>query len=595
MRIRYEKRKLLLLMIIEYIVFYIGHINSVPLHTASDELGAIVGAASFAGLDWSGVIKGAGYYGFGYYGLYFWVFKLTDNPIVIYRIIAAGNALLKVLIIPIAFYISKIYLRVDSEKFLYFCAGLMPFLRVHVDGTINNEYPLELMFWIIVLLSCKVIQYYGKSVRNYVIYVSLLLLCCLYILTLHTRALTVVIAVSIIFFGYFIMNKSKKSLLILIIASFIYFIGKKISSFYQAHIWGNTGGELVNGSVAVTKVNLFDIKTWSVWFHMLLGMVDTEILLTAGVFILSIVVLCLYSIRMLKNRFKETNNYCNVIFLLSILCIGATIAAFLVSNWFGAVYAAWDTESLSAIYETKSFTYVRYWNVYMPPMILCALGILQNLSHRKICEIVRITLLITLVLHVGYIKYIVPIILNHSTPSIVFFPMMRASWWGSTFDTKFFNTIILVVLTVSILMCLFIRGKHYSIAGTILILFAVWQVLNESCYYDDTVESRVSSMISASYEMKTRLETEGYNIGQIYLNDIDANGNNNWDIYYTAQFYFNRYSLQIELPEQIGSNDIIISDGSSEEIEIRYPNLKKYILDDNEIWYTCLDISAEVE
>ena len=170
MVIKHEKRKLILCMIVEYIILCAGHINSVPLHTSSDELGAIVSAAKFAGLDWNNVASKAGYYGFGYYGLFFPLFCCTDNPYIIYRVIAAINTLIKVCIIPLSFYIAKKYLAIKSEKMLYFVVCLMPLLRTYVDGTICNEYPLEVMFWVVALLCCKVIEYLSISSRRFLLF-----------------------------------------------------------------------------------------------------------------------------------------------------------------------------------------------------------------------------------------------------------------------------------------------------------------------------------------------------------------------------------------------------------------------------------------
>jgi hypothetical protein len=72
-------------MILIYVILSIEVWDSYPMYMSTDELGTIVGAVELAGLDWSNDIKNSGYYGFVYYSLFFFVFKITDDPIIIYR------------------------------------------------------------------------------------------------------------------------------------------------------------------------------------------------------------------------------------------------------------------------------------------------------------------------------------------------------------------------------------------------------------------------------------------------------------------------------------------------------------------------------
>ena len=84
--------------------------KSYPLHTTTDELGAIVGAATWAGYDWSAVIGKSSYYGFGYYALFAPLFKLHLSPILIYRIILITTRCLRSsVIISISYYVGKHY------------------------------------------------------------------------------------------------------------------------------------------------------------------------------------------------------------------------------------------------------------------------------------------------------------------------------------------------------------------------------------------------------------------------------------------------------------------------------------------------------
>lgn len=592
MEIKYEKRKVMLCMIIEYIILFAGHMNSVPLHTSSDELGAVVGAAKLAGADWGNVIAGTAYYGFGYYSFFSPLFMLTDNPYIIYRAIAAVNVLLRVLILPISFYIIKRYLKVKSEKVLYFTVCLMPLLRTYVYGTICNEYPLEFIFWIIILLSCKVVEYCNESKNRFVTYSILLLISALYMLTLHTRALVVLIALVIVFAVYGIGRKKKLFFAMGGLTFAGYFLIKKTITFIQINIWGISDSAIAGGSVPlVEKINFLDPTTWMVQAHMLLGMIGTETILTAGGFILCVVVIIWYIYRLVSKRCVNVNIYCNIILSISILCMGATVVAFLCSGWFGGLYGAWNTDLMKSLYERKALTYVRYWNVYMPPMILCAIAILYHCQSKIADRLVICSLLVLVIVLVGFYYYIIPLIKDYSDSAQPFMPLMRVSWWNSKFDLSFYSTLILFSLGIASIIIIIYLKKKYILAGGILIAFMALQLLNESFYYDDIVESKASSMIDASFELKKRLEKEKYNVENIYLNDENQPLTSNWSIYYVAQFYFNKYLLQIDLPTQLNEQDIIISTGDSKNIETLFPHISKYVLDDNETWYTYMKLN----
>ena len=70
-----------------------------------------------------------------------------------------------------------------------------------------------------------------------------------------------------------------------------YFVSKIAIGEYQKNVFGLTGGELRNGGVNVNfKFDLFDKNVWDVWFRMIIGMLDTENIITTGIFLMGIVV-----------------------------------------------------------------------------------------------------------------------------------------------------------------------------------------------------------------------------------------------------------------------------------------------------------------
>lgn len=151
------------------------------------------------------------------------------------------------LIIPIAYYIAKNYMQIKSEGALYLCSMLMPFLYSASVGIISNEYVLELLIWIIILLVCKVLQYQNNKFKR-TMYVCALTLSCFYSLFIHTRALVIIIAVLIVFFLNSIFDKSRYNKVLFTFVSIGitvgYLISKILISLYQAEIYGKKAKKL---------------------------------------------------------------------------------------------------------------------------------------------------------------------------------------------------------------------------------------------------------------------------------------------------------------------------------------------------------------
>lgn len=587
MHIKNEKLKLLLIMGISYALYIIGIVGSMPLHTSTDELGAIVGAATLAGRDWSGVIENSGYYGFGYYTFFFWLFKVTNSPDTIYRIIICSTAFLRVLIIPIAYYIAKNYLGIRNEKILIFSSMLMSWMYSSSIGTISNEYILELLSWLIILLICKVIECQNYKLKREILSFALIFVC-FYSLLIHTRALTLIIAILVTLLGYSVYKRKLNMFAFIAVGiGLVYIVANKIINLYQNDIYGITGQTLRNSTVEVaSNVKLFDLEVWSVWFHMLLGLLNTEILVTGGFFLVSIVAFIMYIINLYKKRYMYNNEYCNIILSISVLCMGAVICAFLLSNWFTGILECWNQEGENNSYAYKGLTYIRYWNVFLPPFILCSISILEHLNFNKI---INIAATLYSVIQFAYIGMIIPIIQRNVSAASPFFGLTGYSFGDEiTRDTYFYAMIISIMMFI----CIFIleRTKYKQYIWLLLVVFMLFQQENKIFNYDLDVKKRISEMVDASYEMKCSLENKNIVINNIYAYDTSGQKDNNWKIYSIVQFYFNEYTIRMNLPDEIKVADIIIATEEVQEIEQKYKDIKCYVLDNNEVWYTYLDL-----
>ena len=586
MSIKYEKVKLLLFMVIAYALLLIGVINSYPMHTTTDELGGIVGAAHFAGLDWSGVISNSGYYGFGYYSLFFPLFKITDSPIIIYRVIVSFTVLLRIAIIPIAYHIMKEYLGIKSEWYLYLFSFFMPFLHTSTVGVISNEYVLELTIWLIILLMSKTIQYFGEGKKG--IFYGILFVCvCMYSLFIHTRALTLLIAVVIVLVVWGIINRNKKMFIIVSIIPITYIIAKQIISMYQKNVYNLVGNEVRNGTVVISNnFSLSDKNTWDVWFRMIIGLMNTESIITGGLFLLGVAVTVYYIVYSFKKKDTIISEQGIMMLAVTVLCIGATIAAFLLSGWFEGMLSTWGQEGAEKSYAYKGLVYVRYWNIYVPPFILCSLALLTKLNYKKV---INYAMIFFIVLHILYISKVLPLVAENTSCASFLFGIGHYEW-GFKVSSEFYLKCIAISMFTALIAFALVQMQFRRYAMIPFIILMICFHLNEQLEYNVDIKQQISSKILASYEEKCKLEENKIEIGTIYLNDETAGTDGNWKIYSVAQFYFNRYTLQLKLPPILNNRDIIISTGRSEKLENQYKNIKCYVLDDNEVWYTYLEL-----
>lgn len=582
---KHERRNIIIIMIIAYAFLLIGVIDSKPMHTTTDELGGLVSAAYFAGLDWSGVITNSGYYGFGYYSLFFLLFQITDSPFIIYRTIIIVTALLRVLIIPIAYYILKNYLDVKVGVYLYAVSFLMPFLHTSTIGVISNEYVLEFLIWLSVLLVCKSTS--AKNQKESVLYMISLVLVSLYSLFIHTRALTLLIALLLVYFVYGIITKNRASTIVILGLPVFYFVSKIAIGEYQKNVFGLTGGELRNGGVNVNfKFDLFDKNVWDVWFRMIIGMLDTENIITTGIFLMGIVVFFWYLKTVITQKHSILSVQGILILAVSVLCIGATIAAFLVSSWFEGMLNSWNDADASSQYAYKGLTYVRYWNIYVPVFMLCSFSILIKLEYKKI---IRQTVLISVFLHILYIHRLIPLLKNNGGCAGFLYGVGH---YADTFQVSaqyYFKCIAISLSAMIVTLCI-IESKYRKYAMIAPIIFMMQFHYNEQTEYNAQIKNKISSKILASYDIKCKAEEHNIDFGTIYLNDESNGMDANWKIYSVAQFYFNRYTLQMELPSSLGSKDVIISTNKSGRLESMYSDVNCYVLDDNEVWYTKLNL-----
>lgn len=582
---RNEKLSVITMMLIACFILVYPVAYEYPLHTTTDELGAIVGAASLAGYDWSGVIDKSGYYGFGFYSLFAPLFKLHLSPIIIYRVILVMTRILRGCTISgIAYYLGKHYYKFSSkiELMLLSIICTIPLHPLNYANIIN-DIVLDVFSWIIILSVCKIVENLEKNskcIKWICIYISV----CFWCLFLHTRALVIIIASLIVLLGLLLYKKRILLLLAILVIPAIG-LGEFLIGKYQKSIWSFSGENLRNASVSFSSVfPIIEFKTWQIWFDILLGHISVQLLLTGGLFLLAVVVSIRYCCALYHKELNEII-YISIVLAISVLSMGSTFGAFLVSNWFINLYDTWDTVQRGQAYCYKALCYVRYWNVFAMPFLFTGIYLCDR---KEFQDCVKKTIWLGSLVLLGFTKIIVPIIQTNSSAGSFLFTYL--TYRDEEVSADFYYKCILICLLFDFIALIFYyrrKNKKLAIFTIMLLMIIGYYQANEN--YNKKTTENVSDMVLSSYEQKCLLEKAGRDIGKIYAYD-DRNIDSNWKIFSVLQFYFYEYRIEDEYPKSIGTNDIIITYDRIEEIEKDFPQLQCYQLDNNEVWYTNLEL-----
>lgn len=579
-----NKMLIFLSMVLSFFTMTIFVFFMYPLHTSSDELGTIASAAYLAGNNWESIInKGVGYYGTGYYFLFSPLFMVIKNPIIIYRVILLLNACTRVIIIAIAYKIAGDYFEIKDNKRKVLISTICSFAYTTRISTISNEYIIEVLIWMSIYFLCKLINN-NDSKKKY-IWLSLLIITTVYPLTIHTRGLVFLIAVVLVIVAKFLRQKQYKIVLFgVVVTTFLYNIVKKIVLYVQISIWNKTD-ELRNTTVSISDgIDIFNIKTWQLWLRMIVGQIGTMNIFTGGLFILVSITLFVSFIKILNTSDKmETLNTCLILTsTILVLCIAATIFAMLISNWFTGSFETFKTGNTGLnIYSYKGLTYLRYFEPYFSPLLLCSFSILDK--KNKWNQYFKISVIVTVILQYIYIVLVLPLIKNNSAALYHILAISSYSFGDTVTEDNYFRAILLMLIALMI-GSLVIKKHNINLYLLGMLFFFVYQYLAGIINYDIPVQTEMMKKVDGTYDLMMEIKKENLHLGKIYSYD-DIAKDKNWSIHYVLQFYLNQTEIKINEIINCKETDVIVTNSKIEENLI--PNIfyRSINIDENEIWY----------
>lgn len=372
----------LVVFLVCFIPKFVIAVHSIMINTISDETSSISVAAFLAGYDWRDVISNAGYYGIGYLFIFFPLFKIGISAVSIYRIILSVNAILIGFTGVICYSILSKFFKMENRIIkivISSTCGCMSIFSTSITRARNEDIYL-LCGW---LFAYVILRLLDETVEKKTKYEFLLLALILYMLTIHSRAVTYLIAFILVCCVYWLFfHKKLVSRFFWLFLIFGYAMVHFLLKQYQQWVWQSSSvrNASLGGSVtsAFSKVTIDFVMIKSV-IMIILGQFFTAFSLSGGIFLLAFVVFMLFIYQCIKNRDKLQIGEISLLMvgILYGLMIIITICGQSVT-WGVKVYQGIISDMTEYIYAYKAFTYMRYMGSYVPVFIMIALIIAYN-------------------------------------------------------------------------------------------------------------------------------------------------------------------------------------------------------------------------
>lgn len=535
--------------------------KALPVRTISDEVASMAAAAYYAGYNWSDVVQNAGYYGTGFFGLFFWIFKLTDDPVLIYRVIVCGCSIVQALVAVICAVMARQLFNVKNSLFICLISVLCSFCVATRAVIAYNEHILILLSWLyalFLLLQCKY-----KTGKKNILYSVITAFILGYGYTIHIRFSVVIIASLIAGIVFWLLFRERLFCVKTIICCILFFaIAGTYVYFIQRKLWMVENSEnLRNTSINISKsVDWTSVSTIKAWIYTVVGQITTMNIAMLGLFIFALMSALFLFIHIIKcicgGKCYEVSEYDKLLFLLFaifILCSFGTIFAQSISSWIKGASEGVSQNIRGDFYSYKVFTYIRYAAPYVGPLIFG--GFIYCYFYKgQLNKIIYQSWLIQLGLSIFFVQYVMPFIGENKNAVEVF--EAWAFWWKYNDLVTIGNYLISIkmILLCYLLYYILAKRKRINICLFLMIVLLQIQYVNLANKYDLGGEQANYQSVYKTYEVVKKL-----NIKQdIYVYDARQSMEDH-QIFYLYQFYLNRYHIIPDLPCTFTGNEIIIS------------------------------------
>lgn len=501
--------------------------QSDPVSIGGDEIFAMGPAAKLVGYDWSGVMQGYRYYGYGYTALLIPFFKLIQNPIILYRMMVLLMALAQSISAPIAYHLMKKYLNVDNEKILCIasvcCSYLVAVRAVYTYPEFIYVLVMWLLAWVLLRMNACV-----DEKKKKILYTILMVLVLFYASTVHSRATAVWIAVvfGVIFYGW-VYRKSLVSIpMCLVMGVGAFFVSQKGMETVLHYFVKASSSNVANTEVSFAVGSLVrDVKTWPAWVNIIIGQLNEAVIVTGGLavfVVVAILILLWKGFRRAKSDRSELSNLSPYIVIGSIflLAVLVTIGGQSIS-WLGGVtnsmYYGGDPDSYRAV------TYFRYYAAYVGPLLMVGIAYFYH-KREAFGRLYPVACVITALLQGYWILCILPYIYEFNGCCWDFAPYSLTKGFEDVIRLRTYLPATFMVALILLISYILYKKKQMQVVLGILCVMLVYCYCYNAVYHEGYRGRKNYSYVDDSVRLLENLEKDGGLPERIYVEDASVEG-----------------------------------------------------------------------
>lgn len=400
--------------------FLIRILFLIPIQTMSisgDEIFSFWPAAKLAGMDWSGVMEGYRYYGFGYTLLLTPFFLLIHNPVVLYKCLVILMIVFQSAAAPICAHLLKTYLGIQKDWNIFWISMVISFMVSLRAVYTYPEFLYDFLIWLIAWLLIRM------SVRSTLRDTIFLWLVTAYACTVHSRGITLVCAILAAALVYRLVTKKNlihpwATLVLAVFAVLFYQFGISLLLNFLG-VSQQVGNVSAYTGSSFLSLILHEPKSWISWLTIIIGQLNEGIMMSFGLAV-PVVWVILRSI-FSANHSSQLSRSVLSIGVFSLVAVIITIGGQSLkelSNVYSAMFEGGNWDAFRMV------TYLRYYAAYTGPLMMIGLVLLKNKETRTA---VRNPWLITSAILQGAFVFLVVPYINHYNGSV----WSYAPFWGT--------------------------------------------------------------------------------------------------------------------------------------------------------------------
>lgn len=225
------------------------HIFYKKIPFVADEVYTLSGGAFFAGYDWSSYMSVHKFYNFGYTMLLSPLFRIINDPVMLYRSLLFVNVVLEGLAIVVAYRVLRVQLGLNNTKSIAIAlASACSSLILQFHTYVYNEMPLALLVWLSFAILLRLIDTKGKEK---VLLSVLLGLFVGYTYIIHSRCVILFVAVAVLLISYLLVYRKWLCNPVATGVTFgaVIYGSRRLIDYVQVHLYRIGLSENMNNSV----------------------------------------------------------------------------------------------------------------------------------------------------------------------------------------------------------------------------------------------------------------------------------------------------------------------------------------------------------